>query len=310
MKKILLTGATGQVGFELCRILSFQEYEVHLGIPSSVKRKFMGFPVWDFDFSRPETVVSVLRLLEPDLIINPAAYTLVDQAEREKETCHLVNHKGVALLAEIAREIKSSIIHFSTDYVYDVKEPRAILETDSVGPKSEYAKSKLNGDLVLIDSDLPFVILRTSWVYGNWGNNFVKTMMDLGKKKSNLKIIDDQFGAPTNTLTLAFVVHRILSMADGNIKDFSGVYNICDQGETTWFGFACKIFEMATEMGLDLSVKEVTPISSEQFPTLAQRPKNSRLDISKISGVFNVYPPHWTVSLEQTLRSLFSIDIS
>lgn len=295
--RILLTGATGQVGSEILKVLSPLDYELILGLSDLSRAKEFKQHTVLFDLKNLNSLQKNLFDIKPDLVINPAAYTQVDKAEDEKELCELINFKSTELIAETLEQLGSSLIHFSTDYVYGVREPRAICESDPKDPLGVYAKTKLQADEAIESLHSNYLILRTSWVYGRRGQNFVSTMLKLARDKEELRVVSDQIGAPSNARTLAEAVFHILEKTKADFKDYKGVYNICDQGETSWYGFAREIFKQAKALGHSLAIQKVHPILTRDYPTKAKRPLNSRLDTSKIRSKFDLKIPSWDESL-------------
>lgn len=287
--RIVLTGRTGQLGRALKAPLE------KLGSLTSLDREGM-------DLANPEALRPRLSELKPNLIVNAAAYTNVDGAESDPETALAINGKAPDVLAGWAAENEASIVHFSTDYVYDGggDQPRA--ESDPCNPANAYGQSKLVGDQAVLSSGAPHAVLRTSWLYSETGKNFFRTMLRLGAERQELRIVDDQIGAPTSTNLLAAIVNRILQQADGDISGFlrknGGLYHAAAAGETSWYGFATEIFAMARRRNFKLAVQDVAPIPSTEYPLPATRPTNSRLALTKLENTFGISPPLWQTDLE------------
>ncbi len=294
--KILLTGADGQVGFELWRTLQFNR-EV---IPTtSDGRDVNGMSTIKFDLNDADDVNKKLEAIAPDVICNAAAYTAVDQAETDVDLAHRLNAEAVAQMAEFCRNKKLLMLHYSTDYVFAGNDRKfAWREQDPINPQSVYGQSKADGEQALIDSGCEHMIFRTAWVYSNRRHNFLKTMLKLAQSHDELKVVNDQQGTPTwaNTIALA-------TMLSLNIPE-SGVYHLTAAGHTTWYGFAKRIFEQAVRIGLLDSKPKLIPVSSEQFPTAAIRPNYSVLDCQKFAGTFNVKLPHWQTTLQLCMQRM------
>ncbi|MBB3223189.1 dTDP-4-dehydrorhamnose reductase [Pseudoduganella umbonata] len=284
--KILLTGSTGQVGHELERSLQ------GLGEVIAVDRGRM-------DLSNLDQVRDVIRSVRPQLIVNPAAYTAVDKAESEPELAHRINAEAPAAMAAEAKALGAALVHYSTDYVFDGRSPGARVETDTVGPLNVYGASKLAGEQAIAASGVPHLILRTSWVYGMRGKNFLLTMMRLAKERDELRIVDDQHGAPTWSRTIADTTALILAQARAGGQPWwernSGLYHLASEGRTTWFGFTQAILE---ETGIDC---RLVPITTDQYPLPAPRPQYSVLDTSRLQERF-VRLPDWREALRLCVR--------
>lgn len=283
MSRILVTGANGQLGSEL-KFLS-----------ASVKsHSFVFVSRGDLDISNQAEVEALVKKEKVDLIINCAAYTAVDKAESEKEAAYMVNGEAVGILASIARSNNCRFIHFSTDFVFDGTTARPLLETDSTNPLSVYGLSKLKGEELAMGILPGAVIIRTSWVYSSYGNNFVKTIIRLCKEREELNIIYDQVGSPTYARDLAQVA---LSIVDS--KEWKpGIYNFSNEGIASWYDFAIAIRDMA---GLKT---RINPIETSQYPTPATRPKYSVLNKKKIKEAFTLTIPYWRTSLADCLKLL------
>ena len=239
MKKILLTGVNGQVGHAL-KTRFFNDEVVALSREQ-------------LDLTKAHDIKRVVREIKPDLIINPAAYTAVDKAESEPELAYAINATAIQILAEEAARLNAVLIHFSTDYVYDGTKNDAYLETDALNPVSVYGKSKLAGEDAIRSVDLPHLILRTSWVYGAYGKNFLKTILRLAAERDSLRIVGDQFGAPTSSESIAEAVAQLVKTWQPEHESQTGTYHFTNTGETSWHGFSCKIIndynQLMTEKG-------------------------------------------------------------
>ena len=296
--KILLTGVTGQVGGEL--LIALQNIgEV---VPAIAPGE--SFPYGKalvMDLADPGAMRRTVRELKPDLIVNPAAYTAVDKAETESALALKINGEAPGVLAELARELQAGFIHYSTDYVYPGQGDAPYHEDSPTAPLNEYGRSKLAGDQAVQAVGGAYLIFRTSWVYGIVGHNFVKTMLRLGKDRATLKVVGDQFGAPTFARTLADATAMILAQSlpdlNGRLAAQRGVYHLVCGGETSWWGFAQQIFATARQHGYQGSVQEVLSIATREYPTPAARPLNSRLSCRKLEECFRLRPCSWEAAL-------------
>ncbi|MBU9438629.1 dTDP-4-dehydrorhamnose reductase [Burkholderia multivorans] len=294
-KTILLTGISGQVGFELQRTLQ------GLGNVVALDRSRL-------DLSRLDQVRDVVRDLKPDLIVNPAAYTAVDQAETDVAMATRLNAEAPAVLAEEAKRIGAALIHYSTDYVFSGTKAGPYVEDDAVDPQNVYGRTKLDGERAIAASGCAHLIFRTSWVYGTRGKNFLLTMLRLGAERDELKVVADQIGAPTWSNTIATLTAHVVAQATcAPVRDewwhaHSGIYHLCAAGSTSWHGFAEAIFRLA-----DLPKKPtVMPIPASAYPTPAKRPANSQMSNAKLAKHFGLHAPHWEAALAlcmmQTVR--------
>jgi len=293
--KILLFGKEGQVGWELQRSLS------PLGQLLAVGRQ-------EVDMEDLDGVRHCVQQNKPDIIVNAAAYTAVDKAESEPAKAHHVNAEAVDVLADETRKLNVWLVHFSTDYVFDGEKSSSYKEDDPVCPLSVYGKSKLEGEQLIRESTARYLIFRTSWVYAARGNNFAKTMLRLAREKDELKIIDDQHGAPTSAELIADVtalaIYRISHISTE--ENFAGIYHLVAGGETSWHGFAQYVLELAQSMGVELRTRaeEVQAITSEDYPLPATRPRNSRLNTSKLCEIFNINLPDWHYHVQRLVNEL------
>ncbi len=304
MGRILVTGANGQVGFELLRSLSGQ------GEVIAAARDRM-------DLSDPDSIRRAVREAAPGLIVNAAAYTAVDQAEKEPELALAVNGTAPGILAEEAKRLGAALIHYSTDYVFDGGKASPYTEEDEPRPINVYGKTKLAGERAIQAVGVPHLILRTSWVYAASGKNFLRTILRLAGERDELKIVDDQIGAPTWSRAIAEATGEILTRMHCGQARFgeacakqSGIYNLTAAGQTSWHGFATVILSNAAKVqprasapalervpiALDC-VPTLKPIPTEQYPTPARRPRNSVLSHDKLQREFGVVLPDWQVSL-------------
>jgi dTDP-4-dehydrorhamnose reductase len=293
--RLVVTGARGQVGFELARSL------MPLGEVIALDRS-------GCDLAQPGSVAA-LRTLAPDVIVNAAAYTAVDRAEDEPATAHRINAEAVAELAEIARECGALLVHFSTDYVFDGSGDSPRNELAEVAPLGVYGRSKLAGERAIVDSGCDHLVFRTSWVFAARGGNFVRSMLRLGAEREQLKVVDDQIGAPTWARNLADATAHAVRQAQAERAAggfASGLYHLASAGETSWCGFARTLFTEARMRlpALELRVQEVAAITSGDWPTAAARPRNSRLDCTAFEERFGIRLPHWHDALARCLDEM------
>ena len=294
--KILITGAKGQVGTELQhRLASFGEI-------IAIDRE-------ELDLVDESGVRSFVRDARPNLVINAAAYTAVDKAESEPELAHALNAVAPRILAEETKKLNGLFVTYSTDYVFDGNASEPFTEESKPNPLNCYGRTKLAGDQAVVSVGGAYFILRTSWVYGSHGQNFLLTMLRLAAEREELRIVDDQVGAPTSARSIADVTAEIIQDAFvgpsfegqlGHLKAKSGLYNITSAGRISWFGFAQAIFREAT---ID-HVPRLIPILSSDYPTPASRPKWSVLSGEKLRRTFGIKMPHWESSLRQVLESM------
>jgi len=247
-----------------------------------------------FDLSRAQSVREAVREANPDVIVNAAAYTAVDQAESEEALAMAVNRDGPAVLADEAARLGALLVHFSTDYVFDGEKPSPYGETDAANPLNAYGRSKLAGEQAIQRSGCRYLILRTSWVYSDRGRNFLLTMLRLAREKKELRVVDDQLGAPTSSRMLADAAPRAIAAV---LRDSSlaGLYHMTAGGSTTWCGFARAIIGDAAR---------VRPVSSSEYPTPARRPRNSLLDNSRLEKGFGIRLPSWEAGMRDVLATV------
>lgn len=279
--KILVTGATGQVGFELRRTLATLGEVIAVDLP-------------EIDFADLDSVRACMREIRPQLVVNAAAYTAVDKAEADPDLAMRINGDAPGVLAEEAKRLGAPIIHYSTDYVFDGAKTGPYVELDAANPLSVYGKSKLAGDQAVIASGAAHVILRTSWVYGARGSNFFLTMRRLAAERDELRVVSDQTGAPTWCRMLAQATAQIVTACGTPAKfaEKSGVYHLTAGGQTTWFGFAGAIVEQMRASGLS-KIARLVPITTADYPLPALRPANSVLSNRKVAQTFGVSMPAW-----------------
>ncbi|NIE75316.1 dTDP-4-dehydrorhamnose reductase [Pantoea sp. Ap-967] len=252
------------------------------------------------DLARPEALREPLRRLAPQLIINAAAHTAVDQAESEPDLAYAINADAPRVLAEEAVRLGAPLIHYSTDYVFDGEKALPYTEADRPNPLGVYGRSKLAGEQAIAAVDGEYLILRTSWVYSRHGRNFLLTMQRLLQEKPQLRVVDDQVGAPTWAGTIAASTRALVERWQAGQPGAWGTYHLTAQGQTSWFGFAQAIGEHLKAQGLPCA--ELLPIPSSQYPTPARRPLNSRLDCSRLAHEWDVHLPHWQQALIDCLK--------
>lgn len=292
--RVLAAGASGQLAHSLAA--SGTDAGADIAITA------LGRPV--LDILDRNTIRNAIEQIKPHILVNAAAYTAVDRAENEADQAFAVNRDGAGNLATEAAQNDIPIIHVSTDYVFDGSQPTPYVETDPPAPPGVYGRSKYEGELAVADANPCHVILRTSWVYSEYGGNFVKTMLRLAQEKPELRVVADQHGNPTHAADLAEGILKIagaLTKGKGNASPW-GVYHLTGQGETTWHGFAQHIVNCAARLGTPLI--PVIPITTADFPTPAKRPANSRLDCSKAQDTFGVTLPHWRDGVERCVTAL------
>lgn len=284
---VLVTGASGQLGQAIQFIASDYNDCEFIFASSQV-----------LDITNQEKVNQFFESNKIDFCINTAAYTAVDKAETEAEKAHAINVLGSKYLAIACKKNKAKLIHISTDFVFDGTSNKPYLETDVVSPLGVYGETKLKGELEIMHNMSDYFIIRTSWVYSQFGNNFMKTMLRLASERDSLNIVSDQIGTPTNAVDLAKAIMVIVDhfkLQTSNFKPNFGIYNFSNEGTTSWYDFAKEIFRI-NNVSID-----VNPIPTEAFPTPAKRPKYSVLDKSKIKKTFNVEIKSWQESLKQTI---------
>lgn len=294
--RILLIGHAGQVAYELKRSLACLGETINLGRASHPP----------LDLADPASLRATVRSVRPDLIVNAAAYTAVDKAEQEPELAHQINGEACGLLAEEALAIGAGLLHYSTDYVFPGDAGTPYLEDDVTGPLGRYGLSKLSGEQAIRQSGVQHLILRTAWVYGRRGQNFLLTMLRLMKERDSLSIVADQHGAPTWSRMIAEATALMIGQClhDGVFQpgDKAGTYHLTAGGETTWFGFAEKIRTLAIARGLlDASCASLQPIPTSAYPTPAKRPAYSVLSNEKLARQFGIVMPDWAEALDLCL---------
>lgn len=296
--RFLVTGANGQLGFELQRALA------PLGEVIAADRSAC-------DLSSPDAIRAAVRSAKPHVIFNAGAYTAVDKAESEPELARAINGTAPGILGEEAAKLGALVIHYSTDYVFDGAKPTAYIESDTTAPLGVYGQTKLEGETALAASTPAHLIFRTSWVFGAHGKNFIKTILRLAASRDELRIVADQFGAPTGAALLADASAHLAAryLRDGNEAFPFGLYHFTAGGDTSWHAFARHIVAKAQAAGkpLQASPERILPITTPEYPTPAARPANSRLDTKKIQAAFGLHLPYWTQGVDQVLDVLLSL---
>jgi dTDP-4-dehydrorhamnose reductase len=292
MPRFFITGANGQLGFELQRALA------PLGEVTACGRDAC-------DLSTPDSIRAAVRAAKPDVIFSAGAYTAVDKAESEPELARAVNATAPGILGEEAAKLGALVIHYSTDYVFDGTKTGAYSEEDVTNPLGVYGKTKLAGEEALAASGAGHLIFRTSWVFGAHGKNFLKTILRLASTRDELRIVADQIGAPTGAALLADASAHIAAryLRDGMENFPFGLYHLAAAGETSWHGFAQHIVAKATaaDLKLQATLERILPITTPEFPTPAARPANSLLDTTKFRTTFGLQLPDWTHGVDQVL---------
>lgn len=293
--KILLTGKHGQVGFELQRSLAV------LGEVVAVDHA-------ECDLSDPAAIRRLVAAEQPQIIVNPAAYTAVDKAESDETTAHAVNAVAPGIFGEAAKALGAVVVHYSTDYVFDGTGAGAYREDDAPNPQSVYGKSKLAGERALQASGADCLIFRTSWVFGAHGGNFAKTMLRLAGERDTLKVVADQFGAPTSAALLADATAQVLArlIRDGRAGFPFGLYHLVAGGVTNWHAYAQAVVTAAAAAGkpLKIAAADIEPIPSSAYPVPAPRPANSRLATGKFTDTFGLRLPPWEDGLAHVLQQI------
>lgn len=275
---VLVTGANGQLGQALQSIAkNYSEIQ------------FVFTASKELDITNKDSIKAIFKKIKPDFCINAAAYTAVDKAESEPENAHLINVFGVKNLAEISKHFNTTLLQVSTDFVFDGEKNIPYKEQDATNPQSIYGQTKLEGEKAIQEILENYYIIRTSWLYSDFGNNFMKTMLRLAKERTSLSVVNDQIGTPTHAVDLAEALVKII-LSD---KKAYGIYHFSNEGAASWYDFAKKIFEI-NKVEIDLQ-----PIPTSQFPTPAQRPKYSVLDKTKIKTVFGIDIKSWEDSLRE-----------
>ncbi|KWF17185.1 dTDP-4-dehydrorhamnose reductase [Burkholderia cenocepacia] len=294
MLRILVTGANGQVGFELRRALA------PLASIAALTRH-------DMDLGNPANIVSALDYYRPDLIVNAAAYTAVDKAESEPEQAHAINTVAPCIIAEWAAAQNALLVHYSTDYVFEGIGTNAYREDDETNPQSIYGTTKRNGEDAIRHVMASHLILRTSWVVGAHGGNFLKTILRLARERDQLRIVADQIGAPTSAALIADVTAQMIARYFADREHFAfGTYHLAASGETNWCEYARHVVELAEARGIELKLRasDIQPITTQEYPLPAKRPANSRLDCGKLTRAFGLLLPDWRSGINYVFDQL------
>lgn len=286
--KVLITGAAGQLG--RCILDQFPSTWELFAVNSS-----------ELDISQESSVSLMVSSIRPDAIINTAAYTAVDKAEAEPDRAHLINVEGARYLAKAALKCNAQLFHISTDYVFDGKTNHPYEESASTNPLGIYGRTKLDGEQAVISANPQATIIRTSWVFSEYGNNFVKTMLRLGLARNELNIVNDQYGCPTYAGDLAQAILDLINTK----KNHAGIYHYCGDTITTWYAFALAIFEQAAQYNAATRKPKLSPITTIQYPTPAKRPAYSALDCHKIQSL-GVRLSDWNHRLKHVIPIIMS----
>lgn len=282
--RVLVTGCNGQVGRSLVEQL---DHKVDL---LAVDRT-------ELDITQREAVFKAVEGFSPDFVINAAAHTAVDKAEQEPELSFAINRDGPLFLAQASKSVGATLMHISTDYVFTGDKVGEYVENDEPGPLGVYGKSKLAGERAIAEANERHIILRTAWVFGEHGHNFVKTMLKLGKERDALSIVGDQFGGPTYAGDIAKALITIINeLSQHRVEAPYGIYHFSGEPHVSWYQFAQSVFEQAEQAQL-LTQPKLTSIPTEQYPTPAARPGNSKMNCSKIKDVFGIESSDWQLAL-------------
>lgn len=294
--KILLFGKNGQVGWELQRSLAPLGEVIALG---------SGSMPWCGDFNDLPGIEATVRAIAPDVIVNAAAYTLVDKAEADVEGCRTVNSVAPGVLATVASETGALLVHYSTDYVFDGSGSLARNEYAQTGPLNVYGRTKLEAEQAIVQSGCRHLIFRTSWVYAARGGNFAKTMLRLAGERDRLSVVADQLGAPTGAELIADVTAHVIRTVCTR-PELDGIYHLAATGTTSWHGYARYVIDCARRAGAPIKVADdaIEAVDSDAFPTPAARPKNSRLDTTKIQSTFSLTLPAWQQGVARMLSEI------
>ena len=284
--RVLVAGATGQLGVDLVNLLRCRGVDV--AAPDAQR----------LDLLRPQTVRDAVRDARPHWVINCAAYTQVDGAEQDRETAFAVNRDGARVLAEAAAAAQAWMLQVSTDFVFSGQSSAPYTEDDPTGPLGVYGQSKRDGELAVQQACASSIVVRTAWLYGVHGNNFVKTMLRLAAQRDELRVVSDQTGTPTWTQDLAGALWELMQ------EPQAGVFHFSDAGQASWYEFAAAIVEEARALGFPVQAQRVVPITTAEYPTPAQRPAYSVLSKAKIERLLAAPIPHWRDSLRAMLKEL------
>lgn len=293
---LLVLGSNGQVGFELRRSL------IPLGRVVARDRTAC-------NLAHPDEIRRVLREVRPDVIVNAAAYTAVDKAESEADLAYAINGTAPGILAEEAKALGSLLVHYSTDYVFDGTKASSYVETDATNPQSVYGKSKLAGEQAILAVGGDSLIFRTCWVAGVHGANFAKTMLRLARERNRLRVVADQYGAPTTASLIADVTAHAIArrqVRGANVEAMTGVFHLAATGEATWHAYASEVVQYAADRGVELKAgaDAIEAISTAEYPLPAPRPRNSMLDTTKLRERFGVFLPDWKSGIHHLLDQI------
>ena len=295
-EKILVLGCSGQVGNELVRFICPEDFII------------IGLSHADADITKKNDISNIIKNSGCSLVINAAAFTEVDIAEKKRNLAYKINEKGTYNVGEACRNAGIPLIHISTDYVFDGNKKTGFIEDDLVNPLGAYGASKNAGEFVLREVLKEHIILRTSWVYSSTGKNFVKTILRLGNEREEISVVDDQYGCPTSAHEIAQVIIEMACQIIFNgKKDKWGTYHYCGDTKMTWYGFACEIFNVVSKLN-GCSVPKIIPINTNQYPTGARRPQNSVLNCLRINQVYRIQQKPFIFNLSQVLKELITID--
>ncbi len=283
--KVLITGCNGQVGH--CLVKQLEN-----------KAEILALDVDKLDITDKVQVFNAVLDFKPDFIINAAAHTAVDKAEEQEELSYKINRDGPLFLAQAAKQVDACILHISTDYVFEGNKSGIYTEQDPTGPQGVYGASKLAGEIAVQENNPKHIILRTAWVFGEHGNNFIKTMLRLGRERDVLSIVGDQFGGPTYAGDIASALIRITNLVQNGSTEW-GIYHFSGEPHVSWFEFAQVIFQQAEDKKILEKTPALTSITTSEFPTAAKRPENSKLDCTKINTVFGIAASDWKAALNR-----------
>lgn len=294
--KVLLFGKYGQIGWELNRALQPLGEVIALGRSEA-------------DFSDPKSLRNIVATIKPDVIVNSAAYTAVDKAEEEEGSATVINAESPGVLAEEALKNNALLVHYSTDYVFNGEKSSPYSEDDATDPINAYGRTKLAGEDAVRLTKCDYLILRTSWVYASRGHNFLLTILKLAKERDSLSIVSDQSGAPTSASLIAQTtmscIHQALQKKQ-NREFSSDTYNLTSSGYTSWYGFACAIIDLARRKSrIKLNSDNIRAIATQEYPTPARRPSNSRLLLNKLESDYHFVMPDWTKGLQLCIEELY-----
>ena len=299
---IVVIGGNGQVGWEIQRALA------PLGTCAVLTRSES--QKCCVDLGQPEALGEIILSLRPNVIVNAAAYTAVDSAEAQPEKAALANASALRVLAAKAKYLGAWLVHYSTDYVFDGTGRGPWQESDPTGPLNVYGQTKLDGERAIQQSGCCHLIFRTSWVYACRRENFLRTMLRRSAERDSLQVIDDQYGAPTSAELIADTTALALRQCLAQEQD-GGLYHLAARGETTWFGYARHVIRTARALGWPVRVADeaIQPVSSDAFPTAAKRPRNSRLDTSRLESTFGLRMPDWQIGVDRAVKEILSCEI-